>query len=54
MFDENDRSRPDDTARHIRRGARHDDDKTIEVDSSAFLKHFYPGNWFFGWIRSIL
>ena len=24
------------------------------VDSSAFLKHFYPGNWFFGWIRSIL
>ena len=37
MFDENDRSRPDDTARHIRRGARHDDDKTIEVDSSAFF-----------------
>lgn len=24
------------------------------VDGSAFLKHFYPGNWFFGWIRSIL
>ena len=37
MFDENDRSHPDDTARHIRRGARHDDDKTIEVDSSAFF-----------------
>ena len=37
MFDENDRSRPDDTARHIHRGARHDDDKTIEVDSSAFF-----------------
>ena len=37
MFDENDRSRPDDTARHIRRGARHDDDRTIEVDSSAFF-----------------
>ena len=37
MFDENDRSRPDDTARHIRRGTRHDDDKTIEVDSSAFF-----------------
>ena len=38
MFDENDRSsRPDDTSRHIRRGARHEDDKTIEVDSSAFF-----------------
>ena len=24
------------------------------VDGSVFLKHFYPGNWFFGWIRSIL
>ena len=38
MFDENDRSsHPDDTSRHIRRGARHEDDKTIEVDSSAFF-----------------
>ena len=38
MFDENDRSsRSDDTSRHIRRGVRHEDDKTIEVDSSAFF-----------------
>ena len=38
MFDENDRSsHPDDTSRHIRRGTRHEDDKTIEVDSSAFF-----------------
>ena len=37
MFDENDRSRPDDSTRHIHRGARHDEDKTIEVDSSAFF-----------------
>ena len=42
MFDENDRSRPDDTARHIRRGARLDDDKTIEVDSSAFFSPEQP------------
>ena len=43
MFDENDRSsRPDDTSRHIRRGARHEDDKTIEVDSSAFFAPEVP------------
>ena len=42
MFDENDRSRPDDTARHIHRGARNDDDKTIEVDSSAFFSPESP------------
>ena len=36
MFDENDRSsHPDDTSRHIRRGARHEDDKTIEVGTSG-------------------
>ena len=43
MFDENDRSsHPDDTSRHIRRGARHEDDKTIEVDSSAFFAPEVP------------
>ena len=43
MFDENDRSsHPDDTSRHIRRGARHEDDKTIEVDSSAFFSETPP------------
>ena len=43
MFDENDRSsHPDDTSRHIRRGARHEDDKTIEVDSSAFFAPEMP------------
>ena len=43
MFDENDRSsHPDDTSRHIRRGARHEDDRTIEVDSSAFFAPEVP------------
>ena len=43
MFDENDRSsHSDDTSRHIRRGARHEDDKTIEVDSSAFFAPEVP------------
>ena len=43
MFDENDRSsHPDDTSRHIRRGARHEEDKTIEVDSSAFFAPEVP------------
>ncbi len=43
MFDENDRSsHPDDTSRHIRRGARHEDDKTIEVDSAAFFAPELP------------
>ena len=43
MFDENDRSsHPDDTSRHIRRGARHEEDKTIEVDSSAFFSETPP------------
>ena len=42
MFDENDRSRSDDTTRHIRRGVHHEEDKTIEVDSSAFFAPEQP------------
>lgn len=36
MFDEKD------TTRHIHRGARKDPDRTVEVDSSAFLRRRLP------------
>ena len=43
MFDENDRSsHPDDTSRHIRRGARHEDDKTIEGTARHSLRRRCP------------
>ena len=37
MYDETSRSRREDDTRHIRRGSRRPDDKTVEVDSSAFF-----------------
>ena len=37
MYDETSRSRREDDPRHIRRGSRRPDDKTVEVDSSAFF-----------------